>query len=247
MLNNAVILIASACLLIAISVHAESDLDDPEAAYKNARELTYAGDYQKAMQIYTRLLEKYPDNADYLLGAGQAYTWQDQPQAAIPFLEKAIAVAPDYEDVYHALAQAYENTRQAQKARAIYRQAITRFNEPDWAILGLKKYQQADRPVYSMRLAYRLESLSNNGHDWRDTAVSARAKYDNGKQFSFAYVNSSRFGLADDTVAAETYLPINESNLVYGELRYSNSHQVLPEYSVHLQWTRDDETGGESE
>jgi len=237
MLNTTVILIASTFLFISISVCAEGDYQDPETAYKAARELTNNGDYRQALVIFTRLLEQHPDNADYLLGAGQVYTWQGQPNAAIPLLEQGITVAPDYEDIYRALARAYENSRQMQKARAIYRRAITRFNSPDWAVMGMQKYQQTERQAFSLKLAYRLETLSNNSHDWRDTTVSARVKYDSGRQISFSYVNSNRFGLADDTIAAETYLPINESNLVYGELRYSNSHQVLPEYSVYLQWT----------
>ena len=227
------------CLLLTVTVSAEDAYPDPEGAYRTARDLAHNGDYQQAIDIYTRLLRDHPENADYLLGAGQTYLWQGRPAAAIPLLEKGMALAPDYEDIYRALASAYENSGQPQKARAIYYRAEARFNTPDWAVLGLKRQQRRNKPVLSLQLSNRLATLSNNPDDWRDTTVTARAKYNNGRQMAFSYTNSARFGLADDTIAAETYLPIDKDNLVYAELRYSNSHRVLPEYAAHLQWTHE--------
>lgn len=231
------------CLLLTVTVYAENKITDPETTYQTARNLAHNGDYQQAIDLYTGLLQDHPDNADYLLGAGQAYIWQGRPAAAVPLLEKGMAIAPDYEDIYHALSQAYENNGQPKKARAIYRKAVAKFNEPVWALQGLKTYKTTDRPTFNLKLAYRLETLSNNNHDWTDKTIGAGVKYSSGKQVNIAYVNSERFGLADDTLAAETYLPVNENNTVYAELRYSNSHKVMPEYSAYLQWTHEF-TGG---
>lgn len=234
--NHAVIPVLLTCLLVSVTAAAENGYPDPEAAYRSARDLSHSGNYQQAIDIYTRLLQDHPDNPDYLLGAGQTYIWQGRPAAAIPLLEKGIETAPDYEDIYRALARAYANNRQPQRARSIYRKAMSQFNEPDWAAQGLKEFRQTNRPILSLQLSNRLETLSNNSNDWRDTAISARIRYENGSQYNLSYVNSERFGLADDTLAAETWLPVNKDNTVYGELRYSNSHKVLPEYSIHLQW-----------
>lgn len=225
-----------ACLLLPVTA-AAARYTDPEAAYQDARKAATHGDYQQAVDIYTGLLQRYPDNPDYLLGAGQTYIWQGKPAAAIPLLQKGMALAPGYEDIYRALSQAYENNRQPQQAAALYKKALARFNRPDWAVQGLKRQHKTSRPVLSLKLSNRLESLSNNKYDWRDTEVSARLQLDDGRQFSVSYVNSARFGLVDNTIAAETYLPAGKHNTVYGEIRYSNSHHVLPEYSVHLQWT----------
>lgn len=243
MLNPFVIPVLLTCLLFTATVSAQNDITNPEAAYQTARDLAHNGDYQQAIAIYTRLLRDHPENADYLLGAGQAYLWQGRPAAAVPLLEKGMAIAPDYEDIYHALSQAYENSRQPQKARAVYRKAVTRFSGPGWAVQGLKKHEKKDRPELSLQLSYRLAALSNNNHDWRDRKVTAGVKYSSGRQVNVSYVNSERFGLIDDTLALETYQPVNKNNTLYGELRYSNSHKVLPQYSAYLQWTHEF-TGG---
>ena len=235
--NRTIAHLLLACLLLPGIVTAAGRYADPDAAYRDARKAAVNGAYQQAIDIYTGLLQQHPDNPDYLLGAGQAYLWQGKPAAAIPLLVKGMALAPDYEDIYRALSQAYENNRQPQQAAALYKQAMARFKQPDWAVQGLKQHQKASRPVLSLKLSNRLETLSNNKNDWRDTEVKARLKFDDGRQFSISYVNSARFGLVDNTMAAETYLPVGEHNTVYGELRYSNSHHVLPEYSVHLQLT----------
>lgn len=235
--NSVIIHFLLVCLLLPVTVAAAGHYADPAAAYRDARKAAANGDYQQAIDIFTGLMQQYPNNPDYLLGAGQAYTWQGKPAAAIPLLKKGLALAPDYEDIYRALSQAYENDRQPQQAVALYKEALARFKRPDWAVKGMKQHQKTNRPVLSLKLSNRLESLSNNKNDWRDTEVTARLKYDNGRQYSISYVNSARFGLVDNTIAAETYQPVGKHDTVYGELRYSNSHHVLPEYSVHIQLT----------
>lgn len=202
-----VALIILACLVLPGVNFAAEPETDPEAAYRNARRLSFDGQYRQAIAIYSRLLAEHPDNPDYLLGMGLAWLWSGDPAQAIPWLEKGAGLAPDYEDLQRALARAREQNRQPKKS------------------------------VLSLKLANRLEYLSNNDHDWRDSSATLQAKYDDGRLAAISFVNSKRFGLEDNTVAAEAYLPVDDKNYIYGEIRYSGSHHVLPKTSLHLQLT----------
>ena len=74
-------------------------IGDPAGTYSEARELVFDGQYQAALELFNDLVAAYPDNADYLLGQGQTLLWLDRPARAIPPLQKARELAPDYEDV----------------------------------------------------------------------------------------------------------------------------------------------------
>ena len=226
------------CMAFAVqAAHAQETLQGPEAAYREARALGFAGDYDAAIAIYDELLASYPGNADYLLGKGQALLWRGDAAAAIPVLREGIATAPGYEDIYRVLAQASEANGQPGEARRVYQQAVTLFNAPGWATAGLAAERETGQPQYSLRLNNWMEFLSNNDNDWRDTSIAGLARFADGKQVMVSYVNTERFDLGDNTVAMEGYLPLNDRNLVYGELRYSGSHRVLPELSMHAQLT----------
>ena len=66
---------------------------DPETDYQAARELSFAGEYSRAIQIYNQLLDRYPGNADYLLGKGQAMLWSGDAGGAVPVLEQGLDLA----------------------------------------------------------------------------------------------------------------------------------------------------------
>lgn len=75
--------------------------------YQRARTFSSAGQHDLAIATFSILLERSPGNADVLLGRGQAYARLDQFDKAEQDLKAAAAAAPDYADVWAALAQTY--------------------------------------------------------------------------------------------------------------------------------------------
>ena len=228
--------LVTAGLLAAITVMAQEPGYDPEAEYKHARELSYAGQYDAALQVYGRLLADHPDNADYLLGQGQALLWRGDAGPAAGVLRRVVELAPDYEDAYRALARAYEHAGQAEQAETVYAEARRRFNEPAWAREDRRVTVVARERGLVLGVSNRQEFLSNHDDDWRDTGIAVTTDLASGAEVTLAYTNSSRFGFTDHTASGEVYLPVTDNGLLYAELRVSPGHEVLPGLSAHLQW-----------
>lgn len=83
--------------------------EDDAARFLLARVRAWQGEPAAALPLYAALLSREPDNADYLLGYGQAQLWAGRRDAAIAALERAQRLAPGYADVDRALAQARES------------------------------------------------------------------------------------------------------------------------------------------
>ncbi|HEY5800847.1 MAG TPA: tetratricopeptide repeat protein, partial [Burkholderiaceae bacterium] len=75
-----------------------------EQQYQRARVLLAAGQPDLAIAAFSALLAQSPANADVLLGRGIAYTRNKQYGEAERDLRAAAAAAPDYPDVWQALA-----------------------------------------------------------------------------------------------------------------------------------------------
>ena len=80
--------------------------DATDARYELARACAKAGRHEEALVEYDRLLATDAGNADWLLGKGQALMALGRPGEALPYLERARAAAPNYEDVKRAEANA---------------------------------------------------------------------------------------------------------------------------------------------
>src|SRR3546814_12556329 len=65
-----------------LQAHLAGQPDDTAAQFLLARVLSWQGRPEQALPIYRRLLQQQPDNADYLLGEGQALLWAGHPQRA---------------------------------------------------------------------------------------------------------------------------------------------------------------------
>lgn len=78
-------------LLLALATASAQQL--PEA-----RQLATSGKHAEAEQLYSRLLEKDPDNLQALLGAGYNYSWSRQFAKAKKSFDAALALAPNHPD-----------------------------------------------------------------------------------------------------------------------------------------------------
>lgn len=115
--------LAFAIFLIGAQAHAQ------DAA--QAQQLLRQGQAAQAVQVYSRLIQASPGDADLWLGRGLAHARQAQWKEASENLEKAAELAPDYADVWAALADVYRWSNQpAAAAQAHERLARLRPQTP---------------------------------------------------------------------------------------------------------------------
>jgi tetratricopeptide (TPR) repeat protein len=91
----------------------KGDQEDADAAAKLASDLAEAdarlrnNKVEDAEKIYTRVLEKYPDNAEAIAGIGRVRWEQKNLPDAEKFLAKAVANAPEDADLQYTLGLVY--------------------------------------------------------------------------------------------------------------------------------------------
>jgi len=77
--------------------------------------------YDRAIRFYDAVLEDDAEHAHALLRQGQIRAWTNSPRAAIPFLERRLAVTDDdAESVRFTLGECYWATRQDRRARELH-------------------------------------------------------------------------------------------------------------------------------
>lgn len=109
-----------------------------------ARSLLRAGQAEQAAQAYSALIERSPGDPDHWLGRGLARSRQGQWQGAMDDLEKAVALAPGYADVWSALADVYRwNDRPAAAADAYGRLAVLRPTDAQVRVLQARSLLSA--------------------------------------------------------------------------------------------------------
>ncbi len=72
------------------------DIDEINAAFRDAQALHKAGDVQAAAARYEALRPKIPDQPELLYLLGAAYVHLEQPSKAVPLLERSLTLRPDY-------------------------------------------------------------------------------------------------------------------------------------------------------
>ncbi|MFP5393129.1 MAG: YaiO family outer membrane beta-barrel protein [Gammaproteobacteria bacterium] len=115
--------------------------------YQRARDFAAAGQLDLAIATYTTLLARSPNNADVLLGRGQAYARLNRYDEAERDLRAAAEVAPTYADVYAALAQVYMWSERPALAIPVYSKLIElQPTEPAHRSARARAYQASGQP-----------------------------------------------------------------------------------------------------
>lgn len=73
--------------------------------------------FPEAERHYAQALQRTPNDPQLLHDIGYSYLLQDQPQQAIPYLERSVELAPGFEMASRKLADAYVRTRQTDLAQ----------------------------------------------------------------------------------------------------------------------------------
>lgn len=135
--------------------------------YKAAIKHLRAGDYSKAAQAVSDLIEREPDNPHHYNFRAEMYRLAGQTSRAIRDYERVIELAPDQALGYNGLAEVYLQQNQLEKARDYAQEAYQ--CEPDYWVapynLGMIEDRLGDSPAVVEHLKAVLdEGLPDSRH-----------------------------------------------------------------------------------
>lgn len=212
-----------------------------EAAYVRARAHANDGQPELALAEYSALLARSPGNADVLLGRGIVYSRLERWDQAEADLTAAARVAPDYADVWSALADLYRWSARPQQAIAAYdrlialqpeqpahraaRAAVGSGGEVDPAPVIAQ--QRAASHDASIAAGYSwLANLSSSWLDvgatprWNEQTLSVR-HYLRGGSLAFETLRAHRFEQTGHAWALDAYVDLWRG--AYANLRYQKA------------------------
>jgi tetratricopeptide (TPR) repeat protein len=102
------------------------DYVEPEAQdyFDSGVAATRDGDFQKAVDAFTKVAEMAPDRPEVLYNLGFAYEGLEKVDEAVEQYEKALALRPEYYDPLIALAAIHTERRAWSEAAGAYERAI---------------------------------------------------------------------------------------------------------------------------
>lgn len=151
--------------LLSCGVLTQSHAQDPPSTsqrYDLARSFARSEGTEAALAEFDALLAEFPDDVDYLLGRAQMLARLGRNAEAIETADRALALAPDYEDVWQlrlGLAQRVEDDASVAALRA---QVAARFPGATW-------WQPRPAPAEYRRwfsTGSGADRLSNGAPDW---------------------------------------------------------------------------------
>ena len=202
-----------------LQAHLAGQPDDSEAQFLLARVHAWRGASEQALPLYERLLQREPDNADYLLGQGQALLWAGRPQAALISLERAAGTAPDYVEVQQVM----------QQARAALTSPVTA-TAPAATAPTQRRHE--------LELSARQDWLDSGFDNWRSQRLDYASTQPEGLGWYGALLREQRFGEWDQGVEAGAVIPLDENWTLQSEIGYQPSPYFLPEWHADVRLQR---------
>lgn len=202
-----------------LEAHLAQQPDDSEAVFLLARVRAWQGRPEQSLPLYTDLLKREPNNADYLLGQGQALLWAGRPQAAVASLERAAQIAPDYAQVQEVM----------QQARASLTSPITT-TAPAATAPAQRRH--------ALELSARQDWLDNGFDNWRTQRLDYTSTQPEGLGWYGALVREQRFGEWDEGAEAGAVIALDENWTLQSEVGYQPSPFFLPKWHADLRLQR---------
>lgn len=81
-------------------------------------------EFEKAISVYNKLLEKRPNDVELLLAVSSLYYQQQKFEKVVPFLNKVLEIEPQNRDALLNLALSYDSLGQPSEATKLYQQAV---------------------------------------------------------------------------------------------------------------------------
>ncbi len=174
---------------------------DPAARFARAQKLLRDDQPAAALQDFSALAARYPDNVDYAFGRAQALARLGRTREANDELVRGIALAPDYEALWRfrfSLAAAHPEIIDTGELAALRDDARQRFPAATW-------WQRSDSSEDwrgQLMLAASVENLSNSQPDWNNQSLRIDWKATDSLQLFASVGRNERFNEPDTPVSA---------------------------------------------
>ena len=171
----------------------EAEPDDSTLRYQLARVLGFSGLNEESLAEYDLLLSRYPQDADYLLGRAQMLGRLGRTTEALRVTERALGLAPDYEDLWQLRLQIAERILDDESVAALRAEVAVRFPVASW-------WRRSPEPIEYTRwvsVGWEQESLSNGAPNWDRQFVRLDWRQSDVASYFGQVARASRFGRSD--------------------------------------------------
>lgn len=219
-----------------------ADCRPAEHRFLYAREAAHAGDFDRAMQEYARLVLDEPDNVDYIFGYAQVLFWSDNLERSPRFLERARKLAPDYEDIWKLEYQARISATRNEPIASFdqFRQmAANNFPSAEWH----RVIDKAISRKYRWEFSASRELLDNGAPDWEQLDVLFGRNLTEKVLATLSASTMNRFGTRDTQFGFGGSLEVGENWTATVGFTISSSPNFLPDTGLDLELRRRFEHG----
>lgn len=171
--------------------------DDTALRYELARVLVLRGSHEAALAELDALLARHPNDADYLLGRAQTLARLGQDAAAAETADRALRIAPEYEDVWELRLRLAERGSDDARTSALRNEIAARFPDATWW------RRRPAPPEYTRWLSadFGGDRLSSGAPDWSRRSVRIDWRTPTDAAFYGAVADSERFNRSDTSLA----------------------------------------------
>lgn len=173
--------------------------EDVALRLRRAQVLGYNGDNDAAMEALSELHRQYPQDVDYLFARAQLLARQERDREALDDLRQAVALAPDYEDVWKlrhkVLSRQYDEVAQFE-LQALLRDVAVHFPRADWW-----RTTESDAVArWTVLIGAGHENLSNGAPSWKQQFVEVSREQDSEGNYRLGLARDERFDDSDLTI-----------------------------------------------
>ena len=208
--------------------------ETPSLRYERARTLARSGETEAALAELDALLAEYPNDADYLLGRAQMQARLGQDAAAVETAERALRLAPDYEDVWQLRLRLAERAQDGAAVAVLRAEVAARFPDASWwqpppAAVEFRRWLSAGSGT---------DRLSNGAPDWSREYVRLDWRTDAAGTLFAELSRSERFEESDSSIyVGGAWDALHEWQLGAG-VAITQDARFLPQRELSIDATR---------
>ncbi len=170
---------------------------NPAERFASARELMHDGQLDAALAAIETLRAEYPNDVDYAFARAQALIRLGRESEAADELDTAIAMAPDYEDIWrtrYGLLTSQDDSAEVETFRS---RAADQFPASNWwRIAG-----PASPAAWMLLVGAGADSLSNDLPGWDNQFIEAHYEYGETARYMSRLSRDARNSIGDLTLA----------------------------------------------
>ena len=202
-----------------------------------ARARAQDGRLESALGVYSRLLERYPGDADALLGRGRVLAWMGRHEESLADLRRVTAEYPGYADAWRALGDLQRWRGLPAEAEAAYLRALEAGADPSLIASLMEGLGRRPR-AWTLRLGHGLDAFDGGEREsWRCSRATLSRRFSSGS-LSLGWEHWKRFGLSESRGLAEAWRGFWPGAQGHLRLALAPGAETLPEADIALDLTQ---------